>query len=59
MDSFIPPLLIPNNRVSGTHSVGRWVDPRAAIDMVVKRKISDPARNQIPVVQPVTSLYVD
>jgi hypothetical protein len=34
-----PGRFIPRERASGTHWIGGWVDPRAVLDTVVKRKI--------------------
>jgi len=31
--------LPPKERACGTHWMGGWVDPRASLDMVLKRKI--------------------
>jgi hypothetical protein len=51
-----PGCFIPGERALGTHRIGRWVDPRAGLDDVEKRKSSnsDPS-----VVQPVASRYTD
>jgi hypothetical protein len=32
----------PRERAAGTHWMGGWVDPRASLDAVVKRKIPGP-----------------
>jgi len=34
-----PAALPPRESAPGTHSIGRWVGPRAVLDKVVKRKI--------------------
>jgi hypothetical protein len=34
-------------RVPGAHWIGGWVDPRAVLDGVVKRKIPSPRRESI------------
>jgi hypothetical protein len=42
----------------GTQWIGGWVDPRASLDMVAKKNILVPARNQTPLAQPIAqSLY--
>jgi hypothetical protein len=46
----------------GTHWIGGWVDPRAVLDAVVKRKIPSPRREsnpRTPIVQPVAQRYTD
>jgi hypothetical protein len=46
----------------GTHWIGDWVDPRAVLDAVVKRKIPRPRRElnpRTPIVQPVAQRYTD
>jgi hypothetical protein len=35
----------PTERVSGIHWMGGWVDPRAVLEAVVKRKIPSPHRD--------------
>jgi hypothetical protein len=35
-----------------------WVDSRADLDAVAKKKTSDPDGNTIPVVQPIAYLYM-
>jgi hypothetical protein len=56
-----PCCFTPGERAPGTHWIGGWVDPRAGLDDVEKRKFltyrdsnSDPS-----VVQPVSSRYTD
>jgi hypothetical protein len=47
-------------RAPGTHWRGGWVDPRAVLDAVVKRKIPSPQREsnpRTPIVQPVGQCY--
>jgi hypothetical protein len=34
-----PGRFIPRERAPGTHCIGGWVDPRAVLDAVVKKKI--------------------
>jgi hypothetical protein len=36
----------PRESALGAHWIGGWVDPRAVLDAVVKRKISSPAGNR-------------
>jgi hypothetical protein len=46
----------PRERAPRTHWIGDWVDPRAGLDTVAKRKIPSPPRESNPdhpVVQPV------
>jgi hypothetical protein len=48
--------LHPTERAPGTHWIGGWVDPRAVLDTVVKRKIPNPrweSNPRTPIVQPV------
>jgi ABC-type taurine transport system ATPase subunit len=53
MVSFTPRQLYP-----GIHWIGGWVNPRAGMDAVAKRRISAPVGNRTLVVQTVTySLY--
>jgi hypothetical protein len=52
----------PRERAPGTHGIGSWVDPRAVLDAVVKRKIPSPHREsnpRTPIVQPVAQRYTD
>jgi hypothetical protein len=35
-------------RVPSTHSIGDWVDPRAGLDAVAKKKIPSPCRDSNP-----------
>jgi hypothetical protein len=37
-----PGRFTPRERVPGTHGIGGWVDQRACLDAVVKRKIPSP-----------------
>jgi hypothetical protein len=47
-----PGRFTPGGRAPGTHSIEHWVDPRADVDEVVKRrKIPAPTGNRTPVVQ--------
>jgi hypothetical protein len=51
-----PGRFTPGERAPGTHWIGGWVDPRAVLDAVVKRKIPSPRREwnpRTPTVQPV------
>jgi hypothetical protein len=46
---------LPPERASGTHWIGGWVDSRAGLDAVVKRKIPNSRREskpRTPIVQP-------
>jgi len=48
--------VIPRERVPGTHWIGGWVDHRAVLDTVVKRKIPSPHQESNPrtlIVQPI------
>jgi hypothetical protein len=38
----------PKERAPSTHWIGGWVDPRAGLDTVVKRKILSPCRDSNP-----------
>jgi hypothetical protein len=38
----------PGEKAHGTHWIGGWVDPRAGLDTVEKRKISCPCRKSKP-----------
>jgi hypothetical protein len=44
----------PGERAPGTRWIGGWVNPRAGVDDVQKRKFLN-----LPVVQPVVSRYTD
>jgi hypothetical protein len=47
-------------RTLSTHWIGGWVDPRAGLEAVDKRKnYLASAGNLIPAVQPVARLYTD
>jgi hypothetical protein len=49
-------------RTPGTHWIGGWVEPRAVLDVVVKRKIPSPRRDsnpRTPIVQPLVQRYAD
>jgi hypothetical protein len=51
-----PGRFTPRERALGTNWIGGWVGPRAALDTVVKRKISSHRResnSRTPIVQPV------
>jgi hypothetical protein len=52
--SFTPWSLYPRGRAPGTHWIGGWVDPRAELDDVEKKKFLT-----LPGLQPVTSRYTD
>jgi hypothetical protein len=57
-----PGRFTPKERASGTHWIGGWVDPKAVLDAVVKRKIPSPRRKSNPrtlIVQPVGQRYTD
>jgi hypothetical protein len=59
--SFTPWPLYLRERAPGTHCIGGWVDPRACLDEMDKRKFL-PYRDSNPdlsVVQPVASRYTD
>jgi hypothetical protein len=46
----------------GTHWIGGWVDPRAVLDAVVKRKVPSSCREsnpRTPIVQSVAQRYTD
>jgi hypothetical protein len=38
----------PRERAPATHWIAGWVDPRAGLDTVVKRKIPSPCQNSSP-----------
>jgi hypothetical protein len=48
----------PGARAPSTERIGGWVDTRAGLDMVAKRKIPASIRNQTPLVQSVTSYFI-
>jgi hypothetical protein len=57
-----PGRFTPRERAPGTHWIGGWVDPRAILDPVVKRKIPSRRREsnlRTLIVQPVTQRYTD
>jgi hypothetical protein len=57
-----PGRFIPMERVPGTRWIRGWMQPRAILDAVVKRKISSPRREwnpRTPIVQPVSQRYTD
>jgi hypothetical protein len=57
-----PGRFTPRERTLGTRWIGGWVDPRAVLDTVVKRKIPSPRRESNPrtqIVQPVAQRYTD
>jgi hypothetical protein len=45
--------------ISGTHEIGDWVGPRAGVDVVSKRNIPIPSRNQTLIVQLVVCCFTD
>jgi hypothetical protein len=52
----------PKERTLGTHWIGGWVDPRAVLDAVVKRKLPNSrseSNPRAPIVQPVAQRYTD
>jgi hypothetical protein len=52
----------PRERAPGTYWIGGWLDPRAVLDAVVKRKIPCPRwepKIRTPIVQPVAQRYTD
>jgi hypothetical protein len=52
----------PKERAPGIHWIGGWVDPRAVLDAVVKRKIPSSRREsnpRTPIIQPVAQRYTD
>jgi hypothetical protein len=52
----------PKERAPATHWIGGWVDLRAVLDAVVKRKIRSPRREsnpRTPIIQPVAQPYTD
>jgi hypothetical protein len=57
-----PAALPPREGAPGTHWIGGWVDPRAVLDAVGKRKIPSLRREsnpRTPLVQPVAQRYTD
>jgi hypothetical protein len=46
--SFKPRPLTPRETAPGTHQIGGWVDPRAGLDAVLKRKIRSSCRGTNP-----------
>jgi hypothetical protein len=57
-----PAALPPGKEPPGSHWIGGWVDPRAVLDAVVKRKIPSPGREsnpRTPIVQPVAQSHTD
>jgi hypothetical protein len=60
--SFTPLPLYPRERAPGTHFMGGWVDPRAGLDDMEKRKFFTLLGLELSlplVVQPVASRYTD
>jgi hypothetical protein len=45
--------LHPREKAPDTCSIGDWVDARAGLDVVAKRRILASARNRTPIFQPV------
>jgi hypothetical protein len=57
-----PGRFTPRERAPGTHWIGGWVDPRAFLDAVVKRKIPSPRREsnpRTPIVRPIAQCYTE
>jgi hypothetical protein len=57
-----PGRFIPRGSAPDTHWIAGWVDPRAVLDTVLKRKIPSPHREwnpRTPIVQPVAQCYTD
>jgi hypothetical protein len=57
-----PGRFILKERAPGTHWIGGWVDPRAILDTVVKRKISSLCQEsnpRTPIVHPLAQRYTD
>jgi hypothetical protein len=55
-----PVVLPPGKEPPGTHRIGGWMDPRAGLDAVVKRKIMRPGREsklRTAIVQPVVYIH--
>jgi hypothetical protein len=51
-----PGRFTPRETAPGTHWIGGWMDPKASVDAVVKRKIPSPRREsnpRTPIFQPV------
>jgi hypothetical protein len=50
----LPSHFTPRERAPGTHWIGSWVDPRASLDVVVRRKIPSPYQDSNPpIIQPI------
>jgi len=43
-----PAALLPGKKTPGTHRTGGWVNPRAVLDAMAKRKILSPCRDSNP-----------
>jgi hypothetical protein len=54
-----PVALQPGKEAFGTYWIGGWVDPRAGLDAVEKRKTLALARKHTLTFQPVASRYID
>jgi hypothetical protein len=57
-----PDRFTPRETAPDTHWIGGWVDPRAVLDAVVKRKIPSPHRElnpRSPIDKPVAQRYTD
>jgi hypothetical protein len=57
-----PGRFTPRERAPGTHLIRGWVDLRAVLDAVVKRKIPSPHREsdpRTPIIQSVAQRYTD
>jgi hypothetical protein len=46
-----PAALPPGKKSPGTHWIGGWVDARAVLDAVVKRKVPSPRRESNPIIE--------
>jgi len=51
--------LLLGGKAHSIHCIGIWVGPIAGLDVVVKRKIPAPIRNQSPVIQPIAHHFTD
>jgi len=51
--------LPPDKRASGTHWIEICMEPRIELNVVARRKVSDPVGNRNPVVHSVSSHFND